>query len=108
MPAVSEQSVVCPVRQFGTRCKRCHGKHVYQCHDNGKNWKAEPTVGDDFINLVGNRHAGSVFLLVACLDYGCDVNVSFVGDNALCIVIQFFLCCHNVFLDVIDRFLGKV
>ena len=99
VPAVAEHAVVCPV---GCRC--ADGDHcdpVDKEHDYREDRQAQPTVGDDLIYLVGSGELAGVFLLVACLDDGCYVEVALVGDDALGIVVKLILGGLDVRVDVL-------
>ena len=98
MPAVAEQSVVCPVC-----CSRTDGNHgnvVNQEHDDCEDRQAKETVGDDLIDLIRSCHAGFL-LLQAILDNGCDVQVTLIGDDALCVVVHLLFGSLNVLFDVL-------
>ena len=98
MPAVAEQSVVCPVCCSGTYGN--HGNIVYQEHDDCEDRQTQPTVGDDLIDLVRSGHAGSLFLQ-AVLDDRSNVQIPFVGDDAFCIVVHFLFCGFDVLFNVL-------
>ena len=98
MPAVSEQAVIGPVRGGGTHGH--HGDVVHKEHHHEEDGQAQPAVGDDAVDLIGNRQPALVFLLIAALDDLRDIDVAFVGDDALRVVIQLLLGGLDVGFDV--------
>ena len=98
VPAIAEQSVVCPAC-----CGRTNGNHgdvVNQEHDNCEDRQTQPAVGDDLIDLIRSCHAGSLFLQ-AVLDDGCDVQITLVGDDALCVVVHFLFGSLDILFNVL-------
>ncbi len=98
MPAVAEQSVVCPVGRGSTDSD--HGQVIHKEHDHGKNRETEPAVCDDLIYLIGSAQTALVLFLVAALDYLGYVEVTLVGDYALSVVVQLFFGGLDVLLNV--------
>ena len=106
MPAVAEHSVVHPVGR--ERADSDHGDVVDEEHDNCEYRKSEPAVCDDLIDLVGGRKLTDILLFVAGFDYRCDIDISLIRDDGLCVVIHLFLNLFNVALDVLKDRLVEV
>ena len=98
MPAVSEYAVVHPVRRGGA--DRHHGQIIHKEHDRRKNRKTQPAVGHNLVDLIGNRELSGALLLVAGLDDGSDIKISFVGDDGFRIIVHFRLSRLDVGFDV--------
>ena len=98
MPAVAEQSVVCPA--CCSRTNSNHGNVVNQEHDDCEDRQTQPTVGNDLIDLIRSCHA-DFLLFQAILDNGCDVQITLVGDDALCVVVQFLFSSFDILFDVL-------
>ena len=98
VPAVAEHAVVGPIR-----CGGAHGDHgdiIYQEHDHCKDGQAQPTVRHNLIDLIGGGQLAGLLFLVAALDDGGDINITLIGDDALRIVVQFFLGSLNVLFNM--------
>ena len=106
MPAVAEHSVVHPVGR--ERADSDHGDVVDKEHDNCEYRKSEPAVCDDLIDLVGGRKLTDILLFVAGFYDRCDIDISLIRDDGLCVVIHLFLNLFNVALDVLKGCLVEV
>ena len=98
IPAVAEQTVVCPIRC--RRADRYHGYVVHQEHNDCEDRKTQPTVGNDLIDLIGGRKLADVLFLVAVLYKTGDVDIPLVGDDAFRIVVEFLFSSRDIGLNV--------
>ena len=106
MPAVSEESVVCPV--CGGGADTHHSDPVDKKHDCRKNRKAQPTVGDNPVDLVRGRHFADSVLFITGFNELRDIVITLIGDDALCVVIKFRLGGLNIFFDMRESILRNI
>ena len=99
---ITEDTVICKISSRSTHGNHCNP--VNQEHDNCKNRKTEPAVCHNTVYLVRNGSHTFLFLFVAGLYYFGNVDVTLVGNNALCIVIQFLLSIPYVVFNVREFF----
>ena len=102
MPAVTKHAVVRPVGR--ARADGDHRDVVNEEHHDSKDWKAQPAVGDDLIDLIGGGELFAAFFLVAALDELRDVNVALIRDDALGIVVKLRFSGLDVLFNVIECF----
>ena len=98
VPAIAEHAVICPVC-----CSRTNGNHgdvIYQEHDYCEDRQTQPTVGNDLIDLIGCGQTALVLFLETILNNGSNVLVTLIGDNAFCIIVQFFFRSGNVLFNM--------
>ena len=105
MPAVTKQTIVCPVC-CGT-AHSDHGNVVNQEHNHSKDGQTQPPVGNHPVNLIGGGHAALVFLLVAVLDDVGNVHIPLIGNHALCVIVHFLFRCGNILFDMLYITLGN-
>ena len=98
MPAITEQTVVCPVGRG--RANGNHGNVVNEEHDGCEDRKTQPAVGDDLIDLIGSGKTARVLFLVAVLDQLRNVDIALVGNDGLRVVVQLCLRRLDVLLDM--------
>ena len=97
MPAIAEQSIVCPVCCCTSDGN--HGNVVNQEHNHSKDRQAQPTVGNYLIDLIGCCQTALVLFPQAILDQLGDVLIPLIGNDALCIIIQLFFCGSDFFFN---------
>ena len=98
MEPVAEQTVIRPVC-----CGRTDGHHgnvVNQEHDRSENRQSQPAVGDDPVDLIRCSQFSDLLFLVAGLDHFRDVNITFVGDDAFRVIIQFLFGSLNILFNM--------
>ena len=101
MPAIAEQPVIGPVGRGGAHAH--HGHPVNDKHHRGKDGQSQPTVGHYAVDAVGGGKAAVVLFLVARLDDLADVNISFIGDDGLGIVVQLGLHRLDIIFNVLQH-----
>ena len=106
MPAVSEESVVCPV--CGGGADPDHGDPVDKKHDRREDRKTQPAVGDDPVDLIRGRQFADSVLFITGFNELRDIIVALIGDNTLSVVIEFRLGGLDVFFDMGERFLRNI
>ena len=85
MPAVAEQTVVCPIRC--RRADRYHGDVVHEEHNDRENRKAEPTVGDvGLTSTLGLSDDGLLSLLLGADEEDLAALGSGLGQEAVSLV----------------------
>ena len=97
--AVAEKTVIRPVSR---RCADgLHGDVIDKEHNDYKNRKSQKAVGDDLIDFVGGTELSLLLVLVNAVDDFSYVQITLVGDNALSVVVVFFLNELYVLFNVV-------
>ena len=104
MPAISEHTIIGPVGSPSTYRSNRH--KINNKHNQNKYRQSQPTVGHNFINFIGNSKAFAVFFITAFNDRG-NINIPFICNDTLCIIIQFFFGRFYIFLNMLQNGLIK-
>ena len=96
---VAEKTVVCPVGR--TFADADHRDIVHKKHNYYENRQSEPAVGDDLVDFVGGTELSLLLVLVNAVDDLSYVQITLVGDDALGIIVIFFLNGFNVLFNVV-------
>ena len=102
MPAVAEDSVICPVGDEGTDGRNRYV--IYEEHYHCEYGERSEPVSHNTVDLIGYRQYRR-FFLVAGLHQRGDVNIALVGDNRLGVVVQLGLGGFYVGFDVFENHL---
>ena len=106
MEAVAEEAVIGPVGRLLADGNHCDV--IDKEHDDGQNREAQPAVRDNLVDLVRNRHAAFVRLMVAALQQLRDIDIAFARDDGLRVVVQFLLRRRDVLFDMMHLVGGNV
>ena len=99
VPTVTKQTVI---RKIGHPCTdRGHGDVVHNKHHDSENRECQPTVGDNFINLIGGRELALPLSFITIFNNRADIGVALVGDDGFRIVIQLFFHRRNITANVL-------
>ena len=106
VPAVAEDTVVCPVGRPGA--DRRDGDEVHEEHDECEDRERRPAVGHDPVDLIGDGKLAGVLLLVDAAQNVGDIDITLIRDDALRVIVEFFLDGGDVALDMFQRFFREI
>ena len=99
MPAVTEQSVICPIR-----CRRADAYHRYvinQEHNNRENRKSKPTVCNNTVDFIGCGKLTRILFLIAAFYKLSYINISFICNDAFRIIVKLFFRRLNISFNML-------